>query len=117
MAEQVIKEFRKGFPRNLTRDISIQRQTTKLKEEASILLEAIRSLGKLKEEPLLDVGVIESAVRIGLLDAPDLKGNDIAKGKISTAIIDGACVSVDPHTGKPLPEKERINRIMAGYNG
>jgi hypothetical protein len=117
IAEQLIKEYRRGFPQNSLRDKNIQWRKEELKEEASALLEAIKSLGKGKEDPLVDAEVMETAVRIGLLDAPDLKGNEIARGEITTAIVDGACVAVDSRTGKPLPERERIQTIMARCSG
>ena len=45
---------------------------------------------------------------------PHLRGNAAGCGKIVTRMIGGACLAVDPSTGKPLPETERIGRILAG---
>ena len=52
-------------------------------------------------------------VRFGLLDAPQLKGNRFGKGDVVTRIVDGACLAVDPAAARPLPEAERIDRLVA----
>jgi hypothetical protein len=52
------------------------------------------------------------AVEIGLLDAPHLRGNAAACGKIVTRMIGGACLAVDQETGQPLPEAERVARAL-----
>ena len=52
------------------------------------------------------------AVRTGLLDAPHLRNNSQAPGRVVTRMVGGACVAVDPETKKPLPEAERIRRAL-----
>jgi hypothetical protein len=45
-------------------------------------------------------------------DAPHLRGNAAACGKIVTRMIGGACMAVDPDTGKPIREADRVRRIL-----
>ncbi|HEY8450284.1 MAG TPA: methionine synthase, partial [Bacillota bacterium] len=58
---------------------------------------------------------LSRAVESGLLDAPHLRNNPVARGAVVTRIIDGACVAVDPETLLPLTESERIQRALATY--
>ncbi|MCL4426421.1 MAG: cobalamin B12-binding domain-containing protein [Firmicutes bacterium] len=64
-------------------------------------------------DPLTHPLVLARAVKIGLLDAPHLVGNPAANGQVVTRIVDGACYAVDPETGRPLPEEERLANL--GY--
>ena len=57
--------------------------------------------------------LLNKAVEMGLLDAPDLKGNRYARGEICTEMIEGACRTVDPGTGDVLDEKKRIENILS----
>ena len=80
--------------------------------ETGMLLEAIRRLaGPEVADPWADTPTLARAVSSGLLDAPQLKGSRIARGAVSTRIVDGACVAVDPATARPLSESERIERL------
>ena len=112
MAEQLIKGYRRGFPQHLLSGADIGRRKAELIDDANAIIEAVKTVGKNSRDPLTDPEVIEAAIRIGLLDAPDLKGNEIARGEIVTAMVDGACVSVDGKTRKPLPERERLRRTL-----
>ncbi|MGB9561623.1 MAG: methionine synthase, partial [bacterium] len=82
-----------------------------IKSEVNVLLTAIRKLGNGTDDALTDPSVITKAVTSGLLDAPQLKGRPCAKGIDVTKIINGACLSVDPNTGEPISERERIRRL------
>jgi len=57
--------------------------------------------------------VLSYAIKTGLLDAPHLMGNPAACGRIRTAMVNGACVTVDPESGEVLPERERVKRILS----
>lgn len=114
IVNHIISEYLRGFPDNLLSDPVIQQQREKLKAEASVLLDTIKESGRDYEDALTEPDVLTRAVEIGLLDAPDLRGNLVAKGEIVTSIVDGACVTVDPQNGKPLSEQERIERILLG---
>jgi methylmalonyl-CoA mutase cobalamin-binding subunit len=101
-----------GLP-DMTADPRVQQRKAELIHEAGALLRAIAALGTADRDPYLDADVLARAVEIGLLDAPHLRGNAAACGTMVTRIVDGACVAVNPATGKPLTEAERIDRIMA----
>jgi hypothetical protein len=51
------------------------------------------------------------ALDYGILDAPGLKGNPSAQGKLNTRMVEGACLPVDEQ-GAPLLEEERLSRIV-----
>ena len=63
-------------------------------------------------DPFTDPVTLATAIGLGLLDAPHLKGNPSACGEVVTAIVDGACVAVDPVTRNPVPEDVRVERIL-----
>jgi len=71
-------------------------------------------LGKDVQDPLRSPFVLEQAIRMGILDAPDLQGSGVAPGLIRTSIVDGACVAIDPETGGVLPECERLRQVTSG---
>ena len=56
-----------------------------------------------------------AAVETGILDAPQLGNNPHGRGQIRTTFDErGACISVDPETGKPITEKQRLNALAQG---
>src|ERR1019366_6218616 len=101
-----------GLP-DMTGDARVQARKEQLLAEASLLLDAIASLAPVSSDPFTDADVLATAVEIGLLDAPHLRGNTAACGKIVTRIVNGASVAVEPATGRPLREEERIEAVMA----
>jgi len=112
---QVVWNCLQGLP-DMTTDPKIQRRKKELVDEAKVLLDAIKSVAdKNVEDPWIDPETLGRAVRIGLLDAPHLKGSEIAKGEIETRIIEGACYAVDAKSGEPLSEKERVESIFREY--
>jgi hypothetical protein len=93
-------------------DPAVASRKAQLLSEARFLIDAIKRLKRAtSDDPLTSPDTIAEAVREGLLDASDLRGNPVARGRIVTAIIGGACVAVSPSTGKPLTEKERIDEL------
>jgi hypothetical protein len=62
-------------------------------------------------DPWSDPAILARAVAIGLLDAPQLRNNRFAPGKVQTRIINGACRVIDSH-GQPLSEQQRIDTIF-----
>jgi len=112
MATKVIQNCLYGMP-DMTKDPEVQRRKDELIEEAMVIVEAIKQLGAGKaEDPLSDPDILARAVEIGLLDAPQLKGNPYACGKVRTRIVNGANYAVDEE-GNILSEKERVKRIFA----
>lgn len=118
LAHGVIRNALQGLP-NMTLDPHVQARKHELIAEARTLLAAIRRLppapGRRRTgDPWIDPDTLARAVRIGLLDAPHLRGNPAARGKVATRVIDGCCRAVDPLTMRPLTEEERIDRLMGG---
>ena len=107
----VIRNCRMDMPQ-MTADPTVQGRKEELINDANLLLEAIRSLGKGQSDPLTDPEVIAQAVKIGLLDAPHLQGNPYAAGKLVTASVDGAIRALDPESGEVLTEQERIDQLL-----
>ncbi len=110
MAQQVIETALRGQP-DMTLDPLVRERVEELVAEAEVLIEAIRKLGEGKaDDPLSDPATLARAVKVGLLDAPQLKNNPFARGEIRTRALDGAIVAVDER-GTPLSEQERIRRL------
>ncbi|HEY7315231.1 MAG TPA: hypothetical protein VH643_38215 [Gemmataceae bacterium] len=103
-----------GSP-DMTADPRVQQRKDQLLADASVLLDAIASLGS-GYDPYTDANVLAQAVEIGLMDAPHLRGNAAGCGKIVTRMVDGACQAVEPGSGKPIPETERVARALAGMD-
>jgi methylmalonyl-CoA mutase cobalamin-binding subunit len=114
LARRSIENARRGQP-DMTQDPQVRRRVDHLVREAQVTLRTIRSLAPAEVgDPLIDPGTLARAVRRGILDAPHLKNNPFAQGRIVSHIDErGACVAVDPHTGVPLSEDERLARLEA----
>jgi hypothetical protein len=96
----------------MTGDPRVQRRKTELLAEARLLLDAIASLGPPDGDPFTDPDALARSAEIGLLDAPHLRGNAAACGRIVTRMIGGACRTIDPETGTPISESERVERAL-----
>jgi hypothetical protein len=102
-----------GLP-DMTGDARVQERKEELLAEAAVLLDAIAQLAALDcADPFTDADTLARAVAIGLLDAPHLRGNRAARGAVVTRMIGGACRAVDPATGKPIPEMQRVTQALA----
>jgi hypothetical protein len=82
-----------GAP-DMTADSKVQSRVGQLVDEAAQLLNQIRALGDSAADPLTDPMTLTGAVTSGLLDAPQLRNNKFALGKVKTRIVDGACVEI-----------------------
>ncbi len=100
-----------GLP-DMTGDARVQRRKAELLADAAVLLNAIAHIAPKGCDPCTDAGTLAQAVEMGLLDAPHLRGNAAACGKIVTGMVGGACLAVERGTGKPIPEAERVARIL-----
>ncbi|MBN1305901.1 MAG: methionine synthase [Anaerolineales bacterium] len=100
---------------DMTQDSAVQARKEELVSEAKLTLEAIQSLAPSGvRDPLTDPSILAKSVSAGILDAPQLKNNRYAKGDIVTRINqNGACIPVDPGSGKVLTEKERLAAIRS----
>jgi len=77
--------------------------------ETQVLLAVIASLAPADvSDPLTPVPALGLAVRRGLMDVPHLRNNPYALGRSVTRIVDGACREVDPRTGGPPDEEQRL---------
>ena len=111
IARGVIRSSLSGFP-NMINDKQVQLRKDELVSEANILLDAIKSLDVSSEDPLTNPNVLAKAIEIGLLDAPHLRGNKWAKGKLQTRIKDGACFAYDVESGTVINETDRIKKLV-----
>ncbi|WP_321421997.1 hypothetical protein [uncultured Methanobacterium sp.] len=111
IARGVIDNCFDGMP-DLQKIPKINQRKTQIIRETKILLDAIKGLMQEDKDPLLDPFTLTKAVKIGLLDAPLLKGRKAAKGEITTKIIGGACQAVDPDNGEVIGEKDRILSLL-----
>jgi methylmalonyl-CoA mutase cobalamin-binding subunit len=116
IARRAIRNALDGQP-DPAHDPRVRARRAALVAETGMLLDAIRRLaGPEVADPWADAPTLARAVSSGLLDAPQLKGSRIARGAVSTRIVDGACVAVDPVTARPLSESERIERLWTEHH-
>ncbi len=93
-------------------DKEVLNRKNELVREAKVLIAAIRLLGDdSSKDPLLDPITYVRAVKKGVLDAPHLRNNPIAKGLLRTKMIDGACLAIDPSSGVPIDEATRLRQL------
>lgn len=98
---------------SLIGNAAVYKRKRELLADAELLLKAISALREDDEDPYSDPRVIARAIAIGLLDAPHLKNNPYASGKMHTRIIDGAVICVDPATGEPISEQKRLKALSS----
>ena len=111
IARKAIENALNGAP-NMTADPTIQVQVDHLVSEAKITLQAIRRLGvNLTRDPWVDPAILAKSVKLGILDAPQLKNNPFALGKLKTSIFNGSCIATNP-AGLPLNEAERLENQL-----
>lgn len=103
----VLRNSLTGMP-DMTEDKAVNERRRELLEEAGVLINTIKNLGDGSEDPLTSPEVLARAVKIGVLDAPHLKGNPDALGTLQTRCIDGAMCAFDPIKRKALSESERL---------
>ena len=106
-ARRSIENALAGQP-DMTVDPAIQARKKRLIEQTGITLQAIRNLAdKSVGDPLTDPTTLTKAVRLGILDAPQLKNNPFAPGAIRTRVLDGACEAVNEN-GEIIGERDRL---------
>jgi hypothetical protein len=103
-----------GLPDLSNNERIIHRKDFLLKE-ANILLDSIKKIDPSIREPLISPDVLSKAIKIGLLDAPLLKGLTCANGELITKIINGCNCSVIPDTGEVIGEQERTEMLLRKY--
>jgi methylmalonyl-CoA mutase cobalamin-binding subunit len=111
MARKAIEHAVGGAP-DMTADPVIQTQVDHLVSEAEVTLQAIRHLGaEISGNPWVDPVILAKAVRLGILDAPQLRSNPFAMGQIKTRMFNGSCVATTPG-GLPLSEADRLENLV-----
>jgi hypothetical protein len=96
----------------MTVDPAIQSRKKYLIEQVQITLQAIRSIAvEGVEDPLTDPATLTRAVNLGIMDAPQLKNNPFAPGKVSTRVLRGSSEAVDSN-GEPISEQERLDKFL-----
>lgn len=109
----VLRNSLAGMP-DMASDANVQARKYELLEEAQILISAIRDMPCITDDPLSDPAVLSNAIRLGILDAPHLKGNPYAAGKLVTTILNGSVYPVDEQSGKVIGEAERLAKMFVG---
>ena len=114
LARRAVENALRGQP-DMAADPAVQERKDELVNQAGLTLEAIRALAAPGvQDPWLDPSTLALAVTSGLLDAPHLRNNPYARGEIAVRTDGrGACIVVDPSTGRAIAEEERIATIMA----
>lgn len=129
IARGVIRNCLQGMP-DMTLDPRVGARKEELLSDARVLLQGIEALhgllarGQVCEElapfledftgvhPLKDPVTLAAAIKIGLLDAPHLRGNPEACGNVETTVENGACVAVDSRTRRVISERERVETVL-----
>ncbi len=96
-------------------DDKIQQRKKELIKQAKWIIDIIPYLARNNKEfknPYINYNVLNRLVKYGIFDAPHLKGNNFALGKIKTKIINGACYSWDEKRVKRYDEIQRIQDII-----
>lgn len=112
LARRAIENALRGAP-DMCADPRVLRRRDELVAEVHATLDGIRALAPNDAaDPWTDPATLTRAVAAGILDAPQLRNNRIARGEVRTRIrADGACVAVDAR-GRAIPEADRIAHIL-----
>jgi len=110
-ARRSIENALNGQP-DMTFDPKVQARKKYLIEQTHITLQAIKNISlESTKDPFTDPANLNRAVKLGILDAPQLKNNPFAPGKINTRVLHGASEAVD-NNGDPISEQERLKEYM-----
>lgn len=113
IARGAIRQGLLGLP-DMASDPRVAARKDELVAEARVILDAIREIARPGcNDPWTDPVTLGRAVRTGLLDAPHLAGNPVARGKVVTRMVDGACRAWDPGSDTVLDERDRVRRLLA----
>ncbi len=110
-ARRSIENALAGQP-DMSADPKIQARVKHLIEQAQFTLQAIKNIaGETTADPLTDPTTLTQAVKLGIMDAPQLKNSAFAPGKITTRVVNGACEAVDKD-GEPVSEQVRLEKFL-----
>jgi hypothetical protein len=112
IVRKVISNSIRGLP-SILQDQKLLSYKHQLIAEVELILQAISLIAETGvEDPLTDPFTLSCAVKMGILDAPHLRGSTAARGEIETSIVDGRCLTVDKRTKIPIHEVDRLNQIL-----
>lgn len=103
----VLRNWFSGTP-DMTQARVVQQRKEQLLAEAEATIGAIRELADTDEDPFTSPRVLARAIATGILDAPHLKGNPCAAGRLVTRLTDTGVHAIDPVSGRILTEHERL---------
>lgn len=110
LAQRAIQNALNGQP-VMKHDPRIQTRKLYLVEQAKFSLKLLQEIGYTHDldetQSFINPENLARAVSLGILDAPHLRGNPYAPGRINAKIIDGANEPVDLN-GKPIDETVRL---------
>lgn len=110
IARGIIEGYLSGYP-DITVDPEIVARKEWLIKEAKYTLNFIKEAFAGYDDPWSSPEVIAECIRLGILDAPHLKGNPAACGKLETRMVKGALEAYDTEKGRVITEEERLERI------
>ncbi|HHW70386.1 MAG TPA: cobalamin B12-binding domain-containing protein [Clostridiales bacterium] len=107
----VLKNAWRDFP-DMTRDPEvIKRKNYLLSEAREVICNIEQYFKDIYEDPLANPDCLASMVKLGLLDAPHLRGNPAALGKVRTMPLNGGYECIDAN-GNVLKDSERTKNIL-----
>lgn len=111
----VLRNCLSGMP-DMLHSPGVLERKAELVMEAEVLLRAILDLGNGEDDPLTSPRVLARAIGLGLLDAPHLKGNPSAAGRLVTRLTHQGVNAVDPDTGRAITERERLEALASAFH-
>jgi hypothetical protein len=112
IARKVISNSIRGLP-SIKLDSKLEAYKSKLISDCYLILQAVQKIsGGSVKDPFIHPLTLTKAVKLGIFDAPHLKGSEVARGEIQTNVVDGRCLAVDPNSFTILSEFDRLNRIL-----
>lgn len=97
---------------DMTKDKVVNDRKEELVKEAKLIIQAIKDIYTGDKDPLTDPENLAKAVKIGILDAPHLIGNEAACGELKTRLISGAMYAYDEDKKEIISEEERLTKIL-----
>ena len=107
----VIRSCMNGMA-DMSQDRAVQERKQELIEEAYYLLDTIRRRYHESMDPFSDPKVLEDIIKLGIIDAPHLMGNENARGTLETRIIEGKCLAYSRELARELGERERLSKLL-----
>jgi hypothetical protein len=107
----VLRNSIEGLP-DLLSDQRVISRKNHLVYEAKRLLACLNFIGSDSNDPMSDAKVIAFAIRAGIFDTPHFIGSPFMKGAIITGLVNGGWEAIDPETGVPFDEENRVMHIL-----